>query len=821
MSSKSSDSSEAASEMTTPPPSDERGMAVIRRTLKTIPNSPGVYRMLADDGTVLYVGKAKSLSKRVTSYTRGQGHTSRILRMINETASMEIITTTSETEALLLEANLIKKLKPRYNIILRDDKSFPHILVARDHDYPQILKHRGARKRKGQYYGPFASAQSVNRTLNTLQKAFLLRSCSDNVFDSRTRPCLLYQIKRCSAPCVDLIDQDSYGDLVGQADDFLRGRSSRILSDLQNQMEKAAEDQEFERAAGLRDRIRALTFIGTHQDINPQTLKEADVVAAYQAGGQTCIQVFFFRNGQNWGNRAYYPRNEGKSDASVVLEAFLAQFYDDKLPPKQVVINMPIEGDALLAEALTLKAGHKVEVLHPRRGEKKALTDHAERNAQEALGRKMSESASQRRLLDGVGEALGLETPPDRIEVYDNSHISGTNQIGAMIVAGPNGFEKNQYRKFNIKTENLAPGDDYAMMREVLTRRFTRLIKENGKRDDQDDAEKPADEISPWPDLVLIDGGAGQLKVVQEVFDDLGIDDVALCSIAKGPDRNAGRERFFMTGREPFSLPMKDPVLYFLQRLRDESHRMAIGTHRAKRNKQTMTNPLDRLQGIGPKRKKALLLHFGSARAVSRAGVQDLAKVSGMARYNSFMNLPNLLTLFRIVIVPAIVGVYFMDGDLKHWLALGLFIAAGITDFFDGYLARAMDATTKLGQLLDPIADKLLVAAALLILVWDGTIDGLSVLAATIILAREILVSGLREFLAGAQVSVPVTTLAKWKTTAQMVAIGFLLAGPAADKVVPYVTQFGLGLLWLAAVLTLYTGYDYLMKGLPHMAEED
>ena len=598
------------------------GAALISAKVKLLPDSPGVYRMYAADGDLLYVGKARSLKKRVASYTKLGGHSNRIARMIATTAQMEFITTATETDALLLEANLIKRLKPRYNVLMRDDKSFPYILVTGDHAFPQVLKHRGARARTGDYYGPFASAGAVTATLNALQKAFLLRSCSDSVFESRTRPCLLFQIKRCSAPCTGEIDADGYAKLVAEARDFLKGRSRKTQRELVTLMDQASADLDFERAAIYRDRIRALTQIQQHQGINPQTVAEADVFAAWAEGGQTCVQVFFFRAGQNWGNRAYFPRHDKELSTEEVLDAFLAQFYEDRPPPRMVLLSHDAPGRALLAEALTIRAGRKVAVGLPRRGEKRELVDHALTNAREALGRRLAESSTQRKLLEGVAEIFDLEAPPSRIEVYDNSHISGTIPVGGMIVAGPDGFMKNQYRKFNIKGEDVEPGDDYAMMREVLTRRFTRLLKESEENKANNDT---------WPDLVLIDGGAGQLKVALDVLAELGIDNVTAVGVAKGPERDAGRERFFMAGKPDFMLAPRNPVLYYLQRLRDEAHRYAIGSHRARRSKAIGANPLDEVPGIGPGRKRALLQHFGSARAVSRAGLADLEAVEGIS----------------------------------------------------------------------------------------------------------------------------------------------------------------------------------------------
>ena len=608
-----------------------KGPEVIRSVMRHAPNKPGVYRMLDENGDVLYVGKARNLKKRIQSYTRLMGHTNRIARMIATTVEMELITTASEAEALLLEANLIKKLKPRFNINFRDDKSFPYILVSRRHRVPRVVKHRGARNEDGEYFGPFASAGAVNRTINALQRAFLLRSCTDSVYESRTRPCLLYQIKRCSAPCTGEIGEEAHDTLVAEALEFLSGKSDKVKGHLAKLMEKSAEALDFEQAAIYRDRISALSHVQSHQGINPQTVSEADVFAVAQEGGQTCIQVFFFRAGQNWGNRAFYPRADKSHSAPEVLEAFLAQFYDDKPCPKWLLLSHDIKSRALVADALTIKTGTKVNVNTPKRGEKLELVEHALANAREALGRRMAESASQTRLLEGVAETFSLEQPPERIEVYDNSHIQGSHPVGAMIVAGQEGFLKNQYRKFNIKSEEITAGDDYGMMTEVLTRRFSRLLKEEAARGEGDGDAKDGD-ASPWPDLVLIDGGPGQLGAARQVLDELGIGDVKLVGIAKGPDRNAGREHFHLVGKPPFMLEPRDPVLYYVQRLRDEAHRFAIGTHRARRKKALGASPLDEIGGIGGARKRALLRHFGSAKAVSRASAPDLAAVEGISR---------------------------------------------------------------------------------------------------------------------------------------------------------------------------------------------
>ena len=596
------------------------GYACIQSYLKTLDSSPGVYRMLDSQARVLYVGKARNLRARVSNYSRpSPQHSGRIARMISETASMMFLTTRTETEALLLEQNLIKQLKPRYNVLLRDDKSFPHIHVTAP-PYPMIHKHRGAKKDKGAYYGPFASAGAVNRTLNQLQRAFLLRNCSDAMFDSRTRPCLQYQIKRCSGPCVGKISEADYAASVKDAERFLSGKSTNVQETLAKEMAEASEAMEFERAAALRDRIRALTQVQTAQGINPRGVTEADVIALHLEKGQACVQVFFIRANQNWGNRDFYPRVGPDVEEAEVLEAFLGQFYDTKEPPKLLLLSHPIENEDLMTEALSGKLGRKVEIAVPRRGEKSELVDGALRNARESLARRMAETATQAKLLRGLAEAFGLDTPPDRIEVYDNSHIQGTNAVGAMIVAGPEGFLKSQYRKFNIKGDELTPGDDFGMMKEVLTRRFKRLLKEDPERDK-----------GLWPDLLLIDGGAGQVSAVREIMEEHGVGDVPMVGVAKGVDRDAGKEEFHRSGTRPFALRHNDPVLYFVQRLRDEAHRFAIGTHRAKRAKSQMANPLDEISGVGGARKRALLAHFGSAKAVSRANLADLKAVEGVS----------------------------------------------------------------------------------------------------------------------------------------------------------------------------------------------
>ena len=710
------------------------GPAVVAGYVKMLPNSPGVYRMIDAEGTVIYVGKARSLKARVSNYARLGGHTNRIARMIAATASMEFVTVRTEAEALLLEANLIKRFRPRFNVLMRDDKSFPYILLRRDHGAPQILKHRGARNVKGDYFGPFASAGAVNRAVNTLQRAFLLRTCSDSVYESRTRPCLLFQIKRCSGPCTGEIGLDEYKKLADEACRFLRGESQEMRQRLQEQMMEAAEKLEYERAAGFRNRLQAIAHVTADQSINPEGIEEADIFAAYQEGGQTCIQVFFFRTGQNWGNRAYFPKADRSLPVEEVLESFVAQFYDDKPVPRLILASHDFETRELMQEALGSKADRRIEIRVPQRGTKTGLVEHALANAKEALGRRLAESSSQRRLLEGLAERFGLERVPRRIEVFDNSHIMGTNAVGAMIVAGVQGFVKGQYRKFNIKSEGLTPGDDYAMMREVLTRRFKRLavdepvpgppgltpeaqaseatpiidpahtvsdpegliptasriqppsLPPRGERgadaiafgvlraddaralagdepivppmaeghvsdtaadteppitpgfeatdeDDSDEAVEPlAEELPDRPDLVLIDGGAGQLGVARDIMTELGIADIQLIGVAKGPDRDAGREHFHIPGRDrSMMLEPRDPVLYFVQRLRDEAHRFAIGTHRAKRSKAMGVNPLDEIAGIGPTRKSALMKHFGSAKAVSRASVSDLEEVSGIS----------------------------------------------------------------------------------------------------------------------------------------------------------------------------------------------
>ncbi|MEZ5850550.1 MAG: excinuclease ABC subunit UvrC [Hyphomicrobiaceae bacterium] len=672
------------------------GPQVINGYLKHLPRSPGVYRMLDAGGNVIYVGKARSLKARVSNYARLGGHTNRIARMIANTAAMEFVTVRTEAEALLLEANLIKRFRPRFNVLMRDDKSFPYILIRRDHAAPQILKHRGARNIKGDYFGPFASAGAVTRAINTLQRAFLLRTCSDSVYESRTRPCLLFQIKRCSGPCTGEIGVEDYKRLADEATRFLRGESQEVRVKLQAMMMEASDLLEFERAASIRNRLQAIAHVTADQAINPDGIEEADIFAAHQEGGQTCIQVFFFRSGQNWGNRAYFPKADRSLDVEEVLESFMAQFYDDKPVPRLILASHAIPSHALMEEALGTKAERRVEIRVPQRGAKTGLVEHALANAREALGRRLAESGSQRQLLEGVAERFGLAAPPRRIEVFDNSHIMGTNAVGAMIVAGQQGFSKSHYRKFNIKSANVTPGDDYAMMREVLTRRFKRIAEPDGEAteppacdaapsdtmppqetlpvsritepappprgergadaiafgtlradlvpddpaalpledepQDDDDTDIAFDEMPDRPDLVLIDGGAGQLAIAREVFAGLGITDIPLVGVAKGPDRNAGREHFHVPGRpQPIMLEPRDPVLYYVQRLRDEAHRFAIGTHRAKRAKAMGANPLDEIGGIGPTRKRALLKHFGSAKGVGRASIEDLKGVQGIS----------------------------------------------------------------------------------------------------------------------------------------------------------------------------------------------
>ena len=609
----------AAKKLATKKPAAISGVALIESKAATLPRAPGVYRMIDGDGNVLYVGKAKNLKSRVRAYTRTSGHNNRILRMIDATQDMEFIRTETETDALLLEASLIKKLKPRYNVLLRDDKSFPYILLAEDHPIPQLYKHRGAQKRAGAYFGPFASANAVNRTLNTLQRAFFLRSCSDSVYASRSRPCLLYQIKRCAAPCTGEISARDYAELVDEARAFLQGDSRKVQNALVQKMQAASQAQDFEAAAAARDRIRALTYVQQTGGIDTADIGEGDIIAIDRQGGQSCVQAFFIRAGQSLGNRAYFPRHERDQTEPEILEAFIGQFYDSRPAPRQIFLSHKLKNPALVSEALSLRMDYRVQLLTPKRGTKQTLVAHAQRNAREALARHIAEKSSQKKLLAGVAEAFGLPAPPQRIEVFDNSHLQGTNQLGAMIVAGSDGFMKNQYRKFNIKDVTTKPGDDYAMMREVFTRRYGRLARDYERGNTE------------WPDLVLIDGGAGQLSVVQKTMQELGLQDIPLVGVAKGVERNAGRERFFMRGRPAFTLPHNAPVLYYLQRLRDEAHRFVIGGHRAKRQKNIRRNVLDAIDGIGAARKKQLLHHFGSARAVERAALADLEKVAGIS----------------------------------------------------------------------------------------------------------------------------------------------------------------------------------------------
>ncbi|TAJ56220.1 excinuclease ABC subunit UvrC [Brevundimonas sp.] len=605
---------ETASETAVP-----QGADLIRDEARRAPDKPGVYRMYGEDGTCLYVGKARSIKKRILQYAQGRFHTQRIGLMVSLTRSMELVITASETEALLLESSFIKQLKPRFNVVLRDDKSFAELMIRKDHRAPQVRKHRGAHTTPGDYFGPFASTWAVNRTLNTLQKAFLLRSCSDSVYESRTRPCMLHQIKRCSAPCTGLISLEDYAGLVDEASAFLKGKSRAVIARLSEEMSAAAEAMDYEQAARVRDRIRALSAISMENSVSADGVAEADVFALFSEGGQACVQVFFYRGGQNWGGRAYFPRVDKTDTDPEILAAFLGQFYEDKPIPRLILSNVRPHELELLEEAFSMKAERKVEIANPRRGDKLALVDHALTNAREALGRKMAEGSAQGKILDEVCEAFGLEGRPERIEIYDNAHIQGTNAVGGMVVAGPEGFQKSQYRKFNIRGEDLTPGDDYGMMREVMRRRFSRLVK------DEDAGEEVV-----RPDLLLIDGGAGQLAEVLAVLADLGLDDITAVGVAKGPDRDAGKEHFFMPGKPPFMLPMKSPALYYIQRLRDEAHRFANGAHRTRRSMDIKKNPLDEIEGVGPGRKKALLHAFGSAKGVGRASVADLVKVDGI-----------------------------------------------------------------------------------------------------------------------------------------------------------------------------------------------
>jgi len=596
-----------------------KATALIADEARRAPDKPGVYRMYGEDGSCLYVGKAKSLKKRIVQYAQGRFHTQRIGLMVSLTRSMELVVTKSENEALLLEAGYIKKLKPRFNVLLRDDKSFAELMIRRDHPAAQVRKHRGAHTIEGDYFGPFASTWAVNHTLTTLQKAFLLRTCTDAVYESRTRPCMLHQIKRCSAPCTGEISLTDYNIMVEEAGDFLRGKSRAIIKHLSDEMQQASDDMEFETAARLRDRIRAMSAIAMESSAHAYGIEEADVMAVHVDGGQACVQVFFYRAGQNWGGRAYFPRIDRSDDEANVISAFMAQFYEDKPVPRLILTNSTPLEHTLLEEAFSMKAGHRIEIARPQRGDKKSLVENAATNAREALGRKLAENSAQSKILDEMTEALGLESRPERIEIYDNAHIQGSNAVGGMVVAGPEGFRKNQYRKFNIRGEDLTPGDDYGMMREVMRRRFGKLVK------DED-----AGEIVERPDLLLIDGGAGQLAEVLSILDELGLDDITAVGVAKGPDRDAGKEHLFMRGKPPFMLPLKSPALYYIQRLRDEAHRFANGAHAKRRSIDIKKNPLDEIEGIGPTRKKALLHAFGSAKGVSRASVEDLAKIDGI-----------------------------------------------------------------------------------------------------------------------------------------------------------------------------------------------
>ena len=597
----------------------DAGAAMLRAQIKTLPSQPGVYRMIGADGAPLYIGKAKDLKKRVSSYTQRARLPVRLQRMVSLAQTLEITVTGTESEALLLEANFIQRFMPPFNILLRDDKSYPYILITRDHDFPQLLKHRGAKNRKGWYFGPFASGGAVTETLTMMQRGFMLRNCSDSFFEARTRPCLQYHIKRCTAPCVGLVTKEAYAEQVQDSVDFLKGRNQDIQKKLAGQMQEASDAMDFENAAKLRDRIKVLTAMQAKQNIHVAGINDADVIALHQDGGRTAVQVFFFRQDRNYGARVFYPSHAGEQPQSEIMAAFLAQFYADKAPPPLILVDVMPAEPALLAQALSEQAEHKVQIVVPQLGDKKALVDMARHNAQEALARSLSESNEQARLLQKVAEIFGLATPPKRIEVYDNSHTSGSYAVGGMIAAGPEGFLKKTYRKFNIREAR--SDDDFAMMREVLTRRFKRLIEEDPER-----------VSGMWPDLLLIDGGAGQLGKVVVVMAELGVDDIAVVGIAKGPDRNAGRERFFMPGKEPFGLPHDDPALYYLQRLRDEAHRFAIGTHRARRTKAIGVSGLEEVPGIGATRKKALLHHFGSAKAVQGASLEALMQAPGISR---------------------------------------------------------------------------------------------------------------------------------------------------------------------------------------------
>ncbi len=864
------------------------GHAAIENAVRLAPTSPGVYRMLNAANDVLYVGKAKNVRKRLSSYARVSAPLpARILRMIAATVAVEIISTTTETEALLLEANLIKQLRPRFNVQLRDDKSFPYILISGDHWAPQILKHRGAQSRPGRYFGPFANAGAVNRTITALQRAFLIRSCTDGFFESRTRPCLLYQIRRCSGPCTGEIDFPGYTELVREANDFLSGRSHLVKKELAGEMEKASAELEFETAALYRDRLAALSAIQSQQGINPRTVEEADVFAIHQEGGYSCVEVFFFRTGQNWGNRAYFPRAEKTFTSEEVLASFLAQFYDDKPPPKLILLSHEIEESQLLADALSVKAGFKVEVTTPKRGEKKELITHALTNAREALGRRLADTATQSRLLQGMVTTLGLPQQLRRIEVYDNSHIQGTNAVGAMIVAGPDGFIKNQYRKFNIKSEGLTPGDDYAMMREVLQRRFKRLLNPPAEGDAKADSDqsqggrrfvsamarprhhrrrarpaqcRPRDLRGTRVDPGLAAGGrqgprprcrprnpvhAGprgdQARAARPraVFHPAAArrgaslrDRLAPQAAQKGHPRG----RFAGDSRHR---PVTETCLAASFR-NVEGDRTGVdcrprqGSRRQRRKRPQDFRVFPRaaqLDGgwrynyvISPDHVPHPVDVSASAVLVRRMNIAT-TKAQSKGQPKS-LSLPNILTYARIAAIPVVVGCVFaksiMEGPLwLRWIALAVFIAAGVTDYLDGYYARIWDQQSAFGRMLDPIADKLLVASCLLMLAADNSIHGWTLWAAIVILCREILVSGLREYLAALRVSVPVTKLAKWKTTLQLVAIGFLIAGEAGEQILPATTLIGIVLLWMSALFTIYTGWDYFRAGIHHLIKED
>ena len=623
-----------ASNETEPEVDFATGLAYLKSQLSTLPAKAGVYRMLDANGDALYVGKARDLSKRVPSYTRPTNLNGRLMRMVAETKQLEIIVTATEVEALLLESNLIKQLRPRYNILLRDDKSFAHILLTSDHAFGRLTKHRGPQSKKGNYFGPFASAGAVNRTITSMTRAFMLRTCSDNDFATRSRPCLQYQIKRCTGPCAGLVSEADYAEQLEAARRFLSGKSDDVQKAYATQMHAASEALEFETAALWRNRIRALTSIQASQDIHIEGVKDADVIAIAKDGGQVCIQVFFIRNNTNYGNKAYFPAHVNEAEKPQILSAFIGQFYDDKIPAPYVFVSDLPESADLIAKALSSQAGRQISISQPSRGGRRKMMDMALRNADEALARKLSEKASQHRLLDAIGEEFDMETAPRRVEIYDNSHIQGTNAVGAMVCAGPDGFMKSAYRKFNMRDTGkyaVTDGDDFAMMRQMIYRRFERALREDPERKTEN-----------WPDLLLIDGGRGQLNAVQEVLRELDLDDILAVGVSKGPDRNAGREQFHIEGRDSFTLPPDSPAMHFLQRLRDESHRFAIGAHRLRRTKSSLKSPLDEIEGVGPKRKKALLAHFGSARSVSRAAISDLMVVDGISEaiatdiYNHF-----------------------------------------------------------------------------------------------------------------------------------------------------------------------------------------